>query len=371
MSSFSAVLIGNESLTLNCGQVLLDAGHRLVAVVTRCPNVTDWAKGAGLRVEVPGKDLAQRLAGVECDWLLSIANLDMLPADVLALPGKGAVNFHDGPLPRYAGLNAPVWARIAGEAQHGITWHMIGGGVDEGDILLQRRFGIAADDTALTMNSRCFAEAIESFPDLVALLATGAPVGQAQDLTQRSYFGLHDRPALAGRLDFTRDAEGLARLVMALDHGDHANPLCLAKVMTPAGLLAVTGAEAVPGGAGALPGTVLQADGDSLMVVTATGPLKLWGFTDLNGRAVAHGVQAGQVLPALADGEAEALDAAFAPRIKAEAFWRERIMTLEPASLDLAQETGTRGELARDLTLSEAPEVVMTALALLVARLSD
>lgn len=371
MSSFSAVLIGNESLTLNCGQVLLDAGHRLVVVVTRCPNVTDWAKGAGLRVEVPGKDLAQRLVGVECDWLLSIANLDMLPADVLALPGKGAVNFHDGPLPRYAGLNAPVWARIAGEAQHGITWHMIGGGVDEGDILLQRRFGIAADDTALTLNSRCFAEAIESFPDLVALLATGAPVGQAQDLTQRSYFGLHDRPALAGRLDFTRDAEGLARLVMALDHGDHANPLCLAKVMTPAGLLAVTGAEAVPGGAGALPGTVLQADGDSLMVVTATGPLKLWGFTDLNGRAVAHGVQAGQVLPALADGEAEALDAAFAPRIKAEAFWRGRIMTLEPASLDLAQETGTRGELARDLTLSEAPEVVMTALALLVARLSD
>ncbi|HSG56484.1 MAG TPA: formyltransferase family protein, partial [Paracoccaceae bacterium] len=143
MSSFSAVLIGNESLTLNCGQVLLDAGHRLVAVVTRCPNVTDWANGAGLRVEVPGKDLAQRLAGVECDWLLSIANLDMLPADVLALAGKGAVNFHDGPLPRYAGLNAPVWARIAGEARHGITWHLIGGGVDEGDILLQRMFDIA------------------------------------------------------------------------------------------------------------------------------------------------------------------------------------------------------------------------------------
>jgi methionyl-tRNA formyltransferase len=248
MSSFSAVLIGHESLTLNCGQVLLDAGHRLTAVVTRCPQVQDWATDAGLRVEAPGHDLAQRLGGEGFDWLLSIANLDMLPANLLALPAKGAVNFHDGPLPRYAGLNAPVWAHLAGEARHGITWHMIGGGVDEGDILLQRMFDIAADDTALTLNSRCFAEAIESFPDLVDLLASGAPVRHRQDLDARSYFGLYDRPAIAGRLDFTRDAAGLARLVLALDHGDHANPLCLPKVMTPTGLRAVTGAEAVPGG---------------------------------------------------------------------------------------------------------------------------
>ena len=140
MSSFSAVLIGHEPLTQNCGQVLLDTGHNLAAVVTRCPNITAWAMDAGLRFEAPGPDLAQRLAGLPFDWLLSIANLDMLPADLLDLPAKGAVNFHDGPLPRYAGLNAPVWAKLAGEAQHGITWHLIAGGVDKGDILLQRMF---------------------------------------------------------------------------------------------------------------------------------------------------------------------------------------------------------------------------------------
>ncbi len=31
----------------------------------------------------------------------------------------GAINFHDGPLPRYAGLNTPAWAIINGEAEHG------------------------------------------------------------------------------------------------------------------------------------------------------------------------------------------------------------------------------------------------------------
>ena len=63
----------------------------------------------------------------EFDWLLSIANLQIVP-EVLLAKAEGAVNFHDGPLPDYAGLNAPVWARLNGETKHGITWHLIENG---------------------------------------------------------------------------------------------------------------------------------------------------------------------------------------------------------------------------------------------------
>ena len=49
----------------------------------------------------------------------------------LELARQGAVNFHDGPLPAYAGLNAPVWAILNREATHGITWHLIEGGIEE------------------------------------------------------------------------------------------------------------------------------------------------------------------------------------------------------------------------------------------------
>ncbi|MDX1780743.1 MAG: formyltransferase family protein, partial [Thalassovita sp.] len=197
MPHFSTVLIGNESLVIQCADILRDCGHRIEAVVTRNGEVAKWAAGAGLRVEAPGKDLGARLAGLEFDWLLSIANLDIIPGDVLAMPAKGAVNFHDGPLPAYAGLNAPVWALAAGEETHGITWHMIEGGIDEGDILVQRHFDIAPTDTALTLNTRCYEAAIESFPDLVGMLASGAPDRKKQDLSQRCYFGLSHRPAAA------------------------------------------------------------------------------------------------------------------------------------------------------------------------------
>mgnify|MGYP003681959118 CR=1 FL=1 len=132
---------------------------------------------------------------------------------MLDAAAKGAVNFHDGPLPRYAGLNAPVWAQINGEQAHGITWHMIEAGIDEGDILAQATFPIAADDTALTLNTRCYEAAIETFPGLVDQLATGAPTRLAQDLSQRSYFGLHARPAQAAVLDFAQPTEDLLRLV--------------------------------------------------------------------------------------------------------------------------------------------------------------
>jgi hypothetical protein len=47
------------------------------------------------------------------DWLLSVANLTVLAPAVLARAHPGAVNFHDGPLPAHAGLNAPVWAILA------------------------------------------------------------------------------------------------------------------------------------------------------------------------------------------------------------------------------------------------------------------
>ena len=76
MTVFSVLLIGNESLTRQCGQVLLDRGHRIAAVVTGNPDVRTWARGAGLRVEAAGDWAA--LAGLSVDWLLSVANLAVI-----------------------------------------------------------------------------------------------------------------------------------------------------------------------------------------------------------------------------------------------------------------------------------------------------
>ena len=320
MTSFSCILVGNESLLVQCAKVLLGRGHEIRNVASRNTDVIAWAQNAGISVVKPGKGLEQRIEG-DFDWLLSIANLSVLPEALLARAAKGAVNFHDGPLPRYAGLNAPVWARLNGEARHGVAWHMIEGGVDEGDILEQISFDITDDDTAFSLNARCYGAAIDSFPAVVSALENGTPNRHAQDLSQRTLCRKNDRPAAAARLDFMRPVAELVRLVRALDHGGYWNPLALPKIECDAGVFAV--GHAAPADGSGAPGTVLSA-GDDLVVACADGAVRLSDLTDLADQPVTAGIIAhqGDVLP---DPDTALLDAAIARVTPGEAHWRKAL----------------------------------------------
>ena len=270
MTGFSTILIGNESLTRVCGEVLLQRGHRIDALVTVNAAVADWGVAQGLRVVSDWAGLGA------VDWILSVANLRVIPAPVLALARRGAVNFHDGPLPERAGLNAPVWALLDGAKEHGIAWHLIAGGVDAGDILEARRFAIAPDDTALTLNTRCFEAAVESFPALLTQLETGALRRVAQDLTLRRH--LHrrnDRPI--GVIDAAAGSAAVLRLVRALDHGRYWNPLTTAKISVGGRVLNVGAAAAVPGSGVA--GQVLSATAAGLVIATSDGAVLLSALT--------------------------------------------------------------------------------------------
>lgn len=329
--AISCVVMGNESLLVQCAEMALARGNAIVAVVTRSADVRAWAEGRGLTVEAPGKDLAARLpAGF--DYLLSIANLSIIPADVLSLPTKGAVNFHDGPLPRHAGLNAPVWALIEGESLHGISWHVIEGGVDEGDVLVSHDFGISDHDTALTLNTKAYEAAMASFPALLDQLEAGVLQRRPQDLSERSYHGLKDRPAGFGLLDFSRPAAELERLVRALDHGAYRNPLCAAKLRARDALWLVGHARITD--SLAAPGTVLATAGDSLTVACGTHALVLSGLTRMCGTPVAASEIAlvGDVLPLVSD-EVAGIGADMAEVVVAEARARAAFADFDPVTL--------------------------------------
>ena len=335
--TLTALFIGNESLLVQCAEIWRARGHGIAAVVTRSPEVRRWAEGLGLRVEQQEPGHAGRLADARYDWLFSVANLSLVPDALLMQAGRGAVNFHDGPLPRHAGLNAPVWAILAGEAEHGITWHLIGGGIDEGDILEQRMFPIAPGETALTLNTKCFEAAIDSFPALVAGLESGAPARRRQDLALRSYHARDDRPRAAARLDFAEPAHRLLALVQALDHGPYANPLALPKLQAADRLLVVSAAEAASG-TGA-PGQVLAADEAGLTVACAGGAVTLRGLRTMDGAAVCPKTvaRAGDILPPLTQAQAAGIDAAIAAVAPAETAIRRTLRSFAPAEVPLAK----------------------------------
>lgn len=331
MTQLSAILIGNESLTQQCGAAWLARGHQLAAVVTRHADVKTWAAAHGVRVLSPGADMADRLGSVQVDWILSIANLSLVPEAVLAMARHGGVNFHDGPLPAHAGLNAPVWALLQGETHHGITWHLITAGVDEGDILEQRRFEISAQDTALTLNTRCYEAALESFPALMGQLENGlTPI--PQDFAQRTVHARADRPVAWGRIDFSLPADAVARFVRALDHGRYWNPLTTAKVEVAGTVLNVGTAETAEGSGPS--GQILSATAEGLVVACGSGAVRLNRLTcQKKGLAVCASTLAGQVLAILTPDQSSALTTALAAIAPQELRLRRLLASLQPMAV--------------------------------------
>lgn len=329
--TLSALLIGNESLTAECGNLWLERGHRIAAVVTRDARVAAWAASRGVPVLAPGAGLSTRTAHLSVDWVLSIANLSLVPDVVLARATQGGVNFHDGPLPAYAGLNAPVWALLKGEPRHAITWHLMTSGIDEGEVLATRAFDIADDDTAFTLNARCFDAAVDSFPEVITALAAGGHPRRPQDAGPRHVYRRADRPAAAARLDFTQPAETVARMVRALDHSGYRNPLAVPKIDFAGQILTVGMAEVEAGHAA--PGTVLEATQAGLVVACGTGALRLAGLRAMDGTAICPSTLRATHLTAITPDAATHLTQALAPVAEAEAQIRALLLTADPITL--------------------------------------
>ncbi|MCB9634236.1 MAG: LLM class flavin-dependent oxidoreductase [Sandaracinus sp.] len=326
--NFSSYLMGAESLLVQCAEILLQRGHTIRGVISDNREIAGWARGRGIPVLEPGKGLAERITE-DFDWFFSIANLRIVPDTVLAKAKQGAVNFHDGPLPKYAGLNAPNWALLHDEAQHGVTWHRIEGGVDEGNVLAQRFFEVPALATALELNQRCYEAAIESFPEVLDKLEQGQGKGEPQDLSRRTYFAKNDRPEAMALVDWSKDADAIVRLVRALDYGPkYPNPLAFTKIWVDAGDVVLVRAAEVAQGSGS-PGQVLEASPEGAIVACGTGAVKLLALSDEEGRPRCPSTLAGKTLRQADAALRKSLTDKNAEAAAAEDFWAKRLEQLD------------------------------------------
>jgi amino acid adenylation domain-containing protein len=305
MSGFSCFVIGNGVVPLKCLEILNQAGHQVLGVYSADGSLQPWAEESGVPYAVSRQLFSDRLLSTEYDYLFSINNGWIIPADIIERAAKATVNYHDSPLPKYAGLHATSWALLHGETQHAISWHEVVPDIDAGRIFKQKTVPIQPDDTAFSLNTRCFEAAIVAFAELVEELGENRIVSFAQDLSQRSYFGPDDRPKDACVLSFDATTRDLYNLVRSLDFGHVRNPLGLAKLWLPGGVVSVGAAYSMAAASG-VPGQVLSLDREGLCVVTADTAIRLSRFTTLSGQPISedhlrehYGVQPGFVLPVL------------------------------------------------------------------------
>jgi amino acid adenylation domain-containing protein/non-ribosomal peptide synthase protein (TIGR01720 family) len=361
---FTCYVIGEGTLPIQCTKVLLERGHEVYGIISPDPQLVHWTRQRGIPYLELGLDkqtqadhLLAFLGRRPFDYLFSVVNYCFLPKEVLALPRQKVINYHDAPLPKYAGICATSWAIMQRETAHGITWHVATRQVDAGDVIKQRRFDILPDDTALTLNMRCYETAISVFAELIDDLACGQMSLRPQNLDERTYFSVSKRPPSGCTISWDQDAQDLGAFVRALEFGPYPNRLGLPKLAighdhrapgkdleNP--FVIVSKLDVLESPSDALPGTIVAVSDDALTVSTKTRQVVLRKLLTVDGQplpvpeAVARfGLGKGYRFEKL-DGElAGRLTDGNALVCRSEAFWVNRLAVLQPFTLPYAAPT--------------------------------
>jgi natural product biosynthesis luciferase-like monooxygenase protein len=374
--------IGDESLAAQCADIARQSGLEVTVIATQNGQVRDYAEENGIAVLDSGGDLATTLAGHRFDVLLSVANLRVLPEAVLAQAAT-CINFHDGPLPGYGGLNATTWAILGGETEHEITWHVMTADVDGGEIITTESFPILPDDTAFSLNARAYEAALRSFPRVAEQLAAGALRTAPQRSGTRRMFGKFQRPASV--FDARTPAAATERTVRALALGHrYRNTLGVVRLVlgdTAFGddvyvIEAVRVLDATPGVA---PGHIVSVDDEGVRVATSDGDLLLVELTtpegaptDVRHAVTSRGLGAGSTLPAPVDTMVAELEEVDGRLARSETFWLDRLASIEPSDLPrlTASRTAQWASTPVAVPVATGADTVFAAIAGWLARLA-
>jgi methionyl-tRNA formyltransferase len=269
---------------------LLQAGHRVPLVLTQ----PDRPAGRGLKPQASAvkqmalsKQLAvaqpatlkddaviAQLAAVGADAMVVAAYGLILPESILRLPRLGCLNIHASLLPRWRGAAPIQRAILAGDRETGVTIMQMDAGLDTGAMLLEQAIPIADDDNAQTLHDKLAALGAQ----LIVRVLHEQPAAVAQDHARASYAAKITKAE--ARIDWNRPSAELARAIRAY------NPMPGAYTTWQGQPLKLWRAEPVSA-ASAVPGTVLLANADGIVVATGDGALRLLELQRAGGKRLA------------------------------------------------------------------------------------
>jgi methionyl-tRNA formyltransferase len=163
------VFFGTPDFAVASLRALVEAGIQVVAVVTAPDKpsgrglllsqtpVKAYAAEQGIPVMQPPKlkngEFLADLKGYAADAHVVVA-FRMLPEAVWAMPAMGTINVHGSLLPQYRGAAPINWAIINGETETGVTTFRLKHEIDTGNILLQDKVEILAEDDAGSVHDK-------------------------------------------------------------------------------------------------------------------------------------------------------------------------------------------------------------------------
>ena len=276
----SCCIIGGTSVLIRCAEILLKHQYVINQIVSKDPIVKDWANSKEINCTQSMKVLEAQV----CDYLFSIANEQILPPKIFQSVRRLAINYHDGPLPKYAGTHATAWAILNNENTHGITWHIIEEKVDGGDILKQSTIVIDPNETTFSLNVKCYNSAVETFEELVAEAKGNKLFRIKQCSFQRTFFESNKKPFGNGLISWRWSLPVISRMFRALNFGPYANRFCVTKVFFGKNVYAVKKMNFYKKASTDKSGTIERITREKINVSTKSGIVSFVELAGLNGK---------------------------------------------------------------------------------------
>lgn len=228
------LLIAEESAGAQTVKLISKSRHNLKAVLTHHGTTRKGAPVAAITEELGYKIMPATLvkdpsfsdwiSKNEIDLLLNVHSRFVICPEVINAIRLGAYNLHPGPLPQYAGLNAPSWAVYNQEPMHGVTLHKIVPKIDAGDIIDESHFPITETDTGLSVGIKCIKHGLPLIEKFLNRIEKDSTIsGKKQNFSKRNYYRAHQIPN-NGRIDWGRSAHQIDAFVRACNYSPFQSP---------------------------------------------------------------------------------------------------------------------------------------------------
>jgi len=180
------IIFGHQNWGIETINILKDE-HTILRVFTHpldmdkhekvwYPSLTEICREYGIpimeRARLEEKDQDEILE-MDADLIISAGWRRLIPENVIRAPKYGAINIHDGLLPKYRGFAPINWAIINGEHEAGVTVHFIDESADMGDILIQKKVDIKITDTAKDVYEKLLNFTPELITKAISLIQSG------------------------------------------------------------------------------------------------------------------------------------------------------------------------------------------------------
>lgn len=284
------VFLGSDTIALPLLNWLAGEGSRVarvIAVFTQpdrpvgrgqkitANGIKTWALEHGLPVYQPEKiteDVRAQLAALSADVSLVMAYGHILKQDFIDTPRLGTLNLHASLLPHYRGAS-PIQTAVAnGERETGVSLMRIVRQLDAGPVADVERVPIEPRDTALSIEEKLSTACVPLLARTLPKLASGKLVFVEQDHAAATFCRRLFKDD--GRLDFAAPASVLAARINGLfpwpacsvEVAGQSVKIGLADVLADPEICHLIGDK--------LPGAVLRADPEGLLVATGAGVLR-------------------------------------------------------------------------------------------------